>query len=255
MNLNEAKTILLLYRPGMADVEDPQMAEALALAKNDPKLGRWLETQTAAQEALRTKFNQITPPAGLREQIISEHAAGQRPISASPARRYVVAALFLFLLVGAAAIFWFSQQEPMPDNTLASFQRDMVSHALRGYGMDLTTNDPASVRAFLTQKYAPADFALPAPMKKAALAGCAVEAWQGAKVSLICFQTGKPLPSGTASDLWLFVVDRAAVKNPPGTSTPQFVKVSRLITATWTSGDKLYLLGVAGDEQEIQKYL
>jgi hypothetical protein len=239
----------------MAEVDDPQLAEALALAKSNPELGRWLEAQNTAQEALRAKFHQITPPAGLKEQIISEHAAGRRPVSASPARRYVVAALCLVLLVGAGAIFWFSRQEPMPDNTLASFQRDMVSQALRGYGMDLTTNDTASIRAFLTRKYAPANFTLPKPMEKAALAGCAVEAWQGAKVSLICFQTGKPLPPGTASDLWLFVVDRAAVKNPPNTSTPQFVKVSRLSTATWTSGDKLYLLGVAGDEQEIQKYL
>ena len=33
VNPNEAKTILLLYRPGTADAEDPQIAAALALAK------------------------------------------------------------------------------------------------------------------------------------------------------------------------------------------------------------------------------
>ena len=33
MNRDEAKNILLLYRPGTADAEDPQIAEALALAE------------------------------------------------------------------------------------------------------------------------------------------------------------------------------------------------------------------------------
>ena len=33
MNRDEAKTILLLYRPGTADADDPEFAAALALAK------------------------------------------------------------------------------------------------------------------------------------------------------------------------------------------------------------------------------
>ena len=38
MNRDEAKIILLLYRPGTADAGDPEVAEALTLAKNDPEL-------------------------------------------------------------------------------------------------------------------------------------------------------------------------------------------------------------------------
>ena len=83
MNISEAKSILLLYRPGTADAEDPQMAEALSLVKVNPELAGWLETHCAAQEALRSKFSQITPPAGLREQIISEYEASKR-IDKSP---------------------------------------------------------------------------------------------------------------------------------------------------------------------------
>ena len=40
MNHDEARQILLLYRPGTADAEDPQIAEALALAKREPELAR-----------------------------------------------------------------------------------------------------------------------------------------------------------------------------------------------------------------------
>jgi hypothetical protein len=75
VNHDEAKNILLLYRHGTADADDPQIAGALALAQRDPELARWLEEHCARQFVLREKFRQIAAPAGLREQIISEHAA------------------------------------------------------------------------------------------------------------------------------------------------------------------------------------
>jgi len=49
MNHNEAKDILLLYRPGTADVADPQIAEALALAQRDAELARWFGEHCARQ--------------------------------------------------------------------------------------------------------------------------------------------------------------------------------------------------------------
>jgi hypothetical protein len=251
MNVSEAKMILRSYRPGTSDADDPQTAEALAVAKTDPELSLWLETHSATQEALRAKFKQIVPPAGLKEQIISEYAASKRPVSKRPRMHFIVAALAL-LLLGALSIFWFTRQEP--ENTLAFYQKEMVSEAERGYSMDLVTNDPAVIHAFLAQKYAP-DFILPGALQKAALLGCTVEDWQGVKVSLICFRTGKSLQPGTAPDLWLFVVDRAAVKDAPDTAASQIAKISRLITATWTHGNKLYFLGVEGQEQDLKQYL
>jgi hypothetical protein len=72
---------------------------------------------------------------------------------------------------------------------------------------------------------------------------------------MICFRTGKPLPPGQSSDLWLFVVDRAAVKNAPPPGPPQIKPVNQLITAVWTQGDKVYLLGTEGNEQILRQYL
>jgi hypothetical protein len=131
----------------------------------------------------------------------------------------------------------------------------MTRVALSLYGMDLMTNDPAPIRAYLAQKHSPADFVLSAPLQQATLTGCAVEDWQGSKVTMICFRTGKPLPPGAASDLWLFVVDRAAVNNAPAGATPQLAKVNRLITASWTEGDKLYFLGTEGEAAALKPYL
>ena len=251
MNRDEAKNILLLLRHDTADAKDPQIAEALALAKRDPELAVWLEAHCARQLAVGEKFRQIAVPAGLKEQIISEQAASERRISRRQTLRFALAVVIL--LFGALAVFWFPHRAP--DDTLAIYQNQMVSIALRGYGMDLVTNDPAQIRTFLAQKQAPSDYVLPAALQKAGVVGCAVEGWQNAKVSMICFRTGKILAPGEPSDLWLFVVDRTLVNGLSAGNLPQFSKVNRLVTATWTQGDKLYLLGTEGGEQAIRKFL
>ena len=121
--------------------------------------------------------------------------------------------------------------------------------------MDLATNSPVAVRAYLAREQAPADYVLPAPLQRAELVGCAVQSWQGAKVSMICFRTGKPLSPGQQSDMWLFVVERASVKEAPDTAIAQLAPVNRLTTAVWTQGYKLYLLGMEGDEQAVRRFL
>jgi uncharacterized membrane protein YbaN (DUF454 family) len=251
VNRNEAKTILLLYRPGTADAGDPEIAAALALTKQDPELTRWLVEHCARQEALRAGFRQITAPAGLKEQIISEQAAQEKIISWRRNAIFAVAAVVVALV--ALAPLWF--QHRGNEDTFAIYRSRMVRVALQGYSMDLATNNPAKVRAYLAQNHAPADYVLAAPLEKTAVTGCAIEGWQGAKVSMICFHTGKPLPPGQQSDLWLFVIDRSTVKNAPPMGSRQFVQVNKLMTVTWTQGDTLYVLGMEGDEQTLQQYL
>jgi len=252
MNPEEAKTILLLYRPNSTDAGDPQIAEALALATRDPGLARWFADHCAWQEALRAKFRQINVPAGLKEQIISERSAQEKNVFRRQHLMFVAAVAVAALVV--LAPLWF-QHRGQENAGLASWRNRMAGVALRGYGMDLATNNPAAVRAYLAQRKAPADYVLPVQLEKTTVAGCAIQDWQGAKVSMICFRTGKPLPPGEQSDLWLFVMDRSQLKNAPPTNSRQFVQVSRLQMVTWTEGDKLYLLGTEGDEQTLRRYL
>ena len=251
MNIGEAKTILLLYRPDTADAADPQIAEALALAQRDPELARWLEAHRAQQEALRAGFRKITAPAGLKEQIISEQAARANVIHWRRHAVFAVAAMAVVLV--ALASLWLPRQPR--DDTFAIYRSRMVTVALRGYGMDLATNSPAAIQAFLAHTNAPADYVLPVPLGKTAMTGCAIQGWQGAKVSMICFRTGRPLPPGQSSDLWLFVVDRSVMKHAPATGAAQFVQVNQLMTVTWTEGGKLYILGMKGDEAALRQYL
>jgi hypothetical protein len=252
MNRDDAKQILLLYRPDAVDVVDPQVSEALALAKQDAELAGWFTELRIRQERLRAKFRQIQAPAGLKEQIISEQAARERIIvwRRAAALTAVAAAVVVLLTL---AVFRFERAGN--DNTLALYQNRMVGAALRVYAMDLATDNPAQIRDYLKQNHAPADYVLPAPLEKVVTTGCAITSWQGAKVSMICFRTGKPLAPGEQSDLWLFVIDRNLVRNAPPAGPPQLARVNQLITATWTQGDKLYLLGTEGDEQTIRKLL
>jgi hypothetical protein len=253
MNRDEAKDILLLHRPGTADADDPQIAEALALAKQDAQLARWLEEQSARQQSLRAKFRQITAPSGL-QQIISESAAFS---SSSVRRRTFTAALAVAAIVVSLMIlmpFWLPRRTA-PENMLANYKTQMASVMLRGYAMDTNTSDPKVVRAYLAKNQAPADYALPAGLQKVAVTGCAIEGWQNAKVSMICFRTGKSLPPGQQSDLWLFVVDRASLPDAPPPGPPQVASVDRLITAVWSQGDKVYFLGTEGESQAISQFL
>ena len=255
MNRDEARQILLLYRPDTADAADPQFAEALALAKSDTELSHWFTEHCARQKKLGEKFRQVTAPAGLMQQIVSEQAASQRmALSRRRFTRMVVATAALAMMF-LAGMFWFNQRGPVDDDTLAIFQQQMAGYALRGYAMDLQTNDAGQIQTFLKQQHAPADYTLSGPLQQAALAGCAVESWQATRVSMICFRTGKPLAPGAQNDLWLFVVDQKSVKDAPPDSTPQISKVNRLVMATWVENGKLYLLGTSADESVLRKFL
>jgi len=256
VNHDEAKNILLLYRPGTADAEDPQIAEALALAKQDPEQARWLEEYSMRQLATRAKFRQITPPAGLKEQIISERAALVKRSSQRRTIFAVAAAAAIVVSLVAVSALEFPRTQVQPEaRTLASYQSQMVGFALGPYGMALATNDVDQIRNFLAHGHAPADYILTAPLEKAAATGCTVKYWSGTRISMICFRTGKPLPPGRPSDLWLFVTDSASIKGAPDTTAPQFAQVNQISTATWTQNGRLYLLATEGDEQTIRKYL
>lgn len=251
MNRAEAKNILLLYRPGTADEADSQVAEALALAERDPELAGWLQASLAQQAVLREKFRQVVAPAGLKEQIISEQRAKERSLFHRRRAWFVAGAGVVALLI--LLPIWF--HSPPAESALVVYENQMAGVALRGYSMDLATNDVVPIRNYLAQNQAPADFNLPTSLQQAEVTGCAVQSWQAVKVSMVCFRTGKPLPPGQAGDLWLFVVDQASVADAPVDEQLHFAKVNQLATAVWVKDGKLYLLGTTGDQSELQKFL
>ena len=255
MNASEAKSILLLYRPGTSDAEDPQVAEALALTQSNPELAEWFAVQQAQQEALRAKFKQVAPPAGLIEQIISEHAAARR---AKTARSRVLVSLVVILaLLGFGEAYFYLRPAPRPEPTLENYQAQMRLVALVGYTMDLPTNNLDAVHSYLAQHHAPADFTIPQPLQHTTVTGCSLASFNGQTVALVCYRTSRAQPDTLRgnSDLWLFVVDRNAVVNLPDLAKTQIGNADHLATATWTDGQRVYFLAISGTEEELKNYL
>lgn len=243
MTTNQAKQILLAYRPWTNDAQDPEVAEALALCPQDAELAAWFENQRAVQAAIRARLKAMPVPEGLRQQIVSEYQA--RELTAGRWRRTTIATAAALLLVVAVVSLWQNlPRQPEPEVGFATYRNRMVRAIVRTYAMamELETNDVTQVRAHLAQRKAPADYVLPRNLEQTQTVGCGALSWQGKPVTMVCFRTGKPLPSGEKSDLFLFVINEQDLASLPQLDAPQFARVSTLVTASWRAGGKVYVL-------------
>ena len=247
MNSQEARKILALYRPGTADEGDPAFKEALKLAEQDQELRRWFEGHCAVYSAIRGKFKQVRAPEGLKEQILAERKV-EPPTFRTPRRSVAVVGAALVLAAVAVMLY---PKRPDP-NGYPIYLNRMTQFAARAYGMMGTTN-LAEVADYMAKNGAPAHYSLPKGLASATTTGCTVVGWQTDEVSMICFKTGRPLPRGDLSDLYLFVADRKRVRKVPEGQT--FSRMNTLTTVTWTDADYVYVLATTGDESVLKKFL
>src|SRR2546430_17331964 len=95
MNREEAKEILALYRPGIDDPNEPDIAAALELTKEDAELARWFAEQSALYNATRQKLKELPVPDQLLERILAN--PGRTPLLwRSPLLWAAAAAIVLF---------------------------------------------------------------------------------------------------------------------------------------------------------------
>ena len=243
MNPTEAKQILLLYRPGTADSGEAQMAAALELARSNPELGAWLQQHLAFQQAMRAKFQEIEVPAHLKARMLAPRILSLPQIWwRNPV--WLAAAASLMLLIGLAGV-WL---RPRASDGFTSFQARMVSSVLREYRMDIITNDMHQVRQYLAAQGAPADYEVTKKLGQLQLTGGGLLRWRNHPITMVCFDRGDK------QMLFLFVMKRSAVKDPPP-ETPQMAKVNELLTASWSQGDKTYILAGPEEPNFTNKYL
>jgi len=247
VNHSEAKEILLLYRPGTADAADPEVAKALELARQDPELGRWFEQHRAFQKAMRAKFRQIEVPAHLKSSLLIRQTA--QPAISTPrawwrSPLWLGLAAAVLLLFGLVGVWWGPR---LPDR-FANYQARMVSQALREYRMDLVTPDMRQLRQFMAARGAPADYHLTPGLQRLQLTGGGLLTWRSNPVAMVCFDRGDK------QMLFLFVMKRSAVKDPPP-ETPRVAKVREMLTASWTHGDDTYVLAGPEESNFLRKYL
>jgi hypothetical protein len=248
MTIPDAKKILQLYRPRSNDDDDDrQIAEALKVARNDADLGNWLAQHNRFQIALREKFLEIPVPGDLKQKLLSQpKVIRPLPFWRDPLSLRLAASIVILIglcFVGNA--LWKNSRVP---DRFADYEARMVRSALREYHMDLVTNNLTQIRQWMSSHGAPADFSLPKGLTQLELAGGGVLRWRNHPVSMICFHRGDN------EMLFLFVMNRSAVKDPPKEKAA-LEKVNRLSATSWSEGDITYFLAGPEEANFLQKYL
>jgi hypothetical protein len=247
----QAREILALYRPGSTDAADPRMAEALDLVQRDPELAAWFKEHCAVYTAIRDKLKAIPVPPGLKRQIIVGQADHARIIPLPGPAKILLAAAAIVLLT---TIIWFTFNTRPGENTFARY-RDRVARSVQRTAatyMKYVSTNQADVLAYFAARQRPVDFALSKTLQQLPAEGGSDITWNNHPVEMLCLNAGAP--AGPRNDLWVWVMDKNAVPDAPG-ATPQFSQVGNLMTASWSAGDKIYLLAARGTDKDLKKYL
>jgi hypothetical protein len=104
------------------------------------------------------------------------------------------------------------------------------------------------VRRFLAAQGAPGDYELTKGLEHLALTGAGALRWRNNNVSMVCFNRGDN------EMLFLFVVQKSALKNPPP-SSPELVREKGKICVRWSRGPKSYVLAGPEEAEFVKKYL
>ncbi|HVM50546.1 MAG TPA: hypothetical protein VMU04_21145 [Candidatus Acidoferrum sp.] len=247
MTRAEAQRVLLLYRPGPPETGDPDMLEALELAKRDPELGQWFDQHRAFQKTVSARLQQIEVPAHLRTSLLARAQAPATLLTPPQPtwRRPFWLAAAVIVLAACLLGLWL---RPRAGDEFANYRARMVSGVLREYQMDIKTNDMRLVRQDLGSRGAPADYVVPRGLERLHLTGGGRLTWRNNPVAMVCFDRGDNRM------LYLFVLKRSAINDPPP-GTPRLAKVNELLTASWTQGDETYVLAGPEEPGFVQKYL
>lgn len=274
MNNDEAKFILHAYRSDGRDATDPQLAEALAQARRDPELARWLAEQTALDTAISNKLQTVPVPVDLKISILAGRKIMPLPVTPWWRIRVHPAATVATLAVTFGLIGYLTLHEPPgPKANLESFTRDITDYLGKGYGvlprqahlatmqvnyfgaqsyrMNYRSTSLEDIRHWLRENGGHSEFAVPSNLQKPLSFGCAIMEWRGHRVTLLAFQTGRSLPQ---DKVHLVIINYDALPDAPNRSQPRVAEGEDWTTAAWTEGPLTYLLMAPGDREAMGKY-
>jgi hypothetical protein len=222
---------------------DAEMRQALALVDRDAELARWFEQQQKADGAIRARLRETPVPADLKRRILAEQKVMR--VDFGWPNTMLIAAAAAVVVLGMIGL-WVYRGRAV--NGLSAYRTSMVQHVSSGYNMYIKASSFDELRQVLAQRSWPTDFAVPDSLRNVTVIGGGAVQWNGHKVDLACMRADN-------RGLWLFVVEKTAVRNPPATAAPQVETVDPMATAVWSQDGNTYLLVVQGDQQSLKKYL
>lgn len=236
MNRDEAQFVLRAYRLGSQDAEDPQFAAALALARRDPELARWLSEEQSIDAALARRIREAIPvPPNLKSQLLLLRAT-QRTVPAWRRPWLAIAASVAVALGTATAVWWrLAEQRADRERPLEAFRSSMAAAAAdMANHMDVMGLTGDELRRWLVAHGGEAGYVLPPGLADKDIAACRIVEWQQRRVTMLCFKF-----NGTHADL--FVVDASALPHLSATG-PLLAASGGASTVTWQREGKVYLL-------------
>lgn len=251
MTRDQARHILAAWNPDWPASGEPDVTEALALAERDAELGAWLRQQSAFHRGVRASLRTIQPPADLAARLRAARPTVRPRFGPTLTLGWrsglaLAAAAAVFFLVGYRLYF-----EEFPGQAdFGTFRSRMVRTVLREYRMDVVTNDLPTIRKFLADHAAPADFVLPPRLAALPPTGGGLLSWQGQRVSMVCLNGGEKL--GT---LFLFVVPSQRVASGRPEGSPQLAEVNWLGTVAWTNDGTTFVLAAASTPESLRPFL
>ncbi len=244
MNHEEAKEILISYRPNSGDAQDPVFAEALALAERDPELGEWFAREQEFDARMRGAVRALQPPADFHASPKVAKFPGAKSFSRSG---MWLAALAACLVVGVG-IFCLGRKDRIPLATLSAGMAPLVDRHQHEFEASPAKMD--EVRRWFAERGAPSEFTVPRSLKEARGMGCEVVMVKDAKVSLLCFSNGH---GGVAH---LYVIHRDQLADAPGAKAgPVFRTEGPYAVAVWSDEKYTYLLAERGTEDSVRTIL
>jgi hypothetical protein len=240
MTNDEAKFILRSYRPGGQDAADPHFGPALAQARQDPALGRWLEREQSLDGAIADRLRQVVPPPHLRDSIL----AGARASRAPANRRlpWLLAAAVAAVLLAVAALVRVSAPQELPlDRFVELAARDLaVNHRLMPHP------EPNRVTLWLERAENRLAAGLPKTPEELRDAGCRSVTFAGVEVFEICFDR--------IDGYHLYIARRRDIVGPLP-EEKRFAVGDGLATVAWADARYVYVLATEAGAEALRRVL
>lgn len=248
MDNREAQFVLSAYRPGGQDAADPQFLEALAQARRDPVLERWFSESIAFDKVITEKFCAVAVPAGLRESILAGGKLSRPSRWTKPFVRWAVAATLVLAVIAGSLVV---REATKP--RLTGWQMNalsVISSLEKGESeFDFEARVPGDLINWLAANRAPVAPEIPGALARLPGLGCKTFSWKGIPVSVICFER----KDGGAIHL---VIMNSPGRTRAGTERkPLVANEGPWTTATWRSGDTIYMVALDGSREQLRAYL
>ncbi len=252
MDKREIKEHLSGYRPELYRDDDPQIAEALQAAKDDPELSAWLSEQVEYDRQLTAQLQSLATSSQAKERLCDEMSQASNKRRLIPEVLFAIAAM---LLISAVLIFN-SNSTPETNQAveftkpkLQTLREELAHFVTQPMELDHRSEEVSNLKAWLDEKEHPTFNTLPGPVVHYKGMGCKTIDWHGHQVSLICLVN----PEGQV--VHFFNVDKSVLDSDSLAQLNELLVFHDRQTGGLIQGDKVLLYVGSMPDVEIGELL